>query len=163
MTDKNLAYSVKKLVEDNNSKDADLRPLETNVTIHTQKKRIPLPPHVMVFQAFAYLASTRLKPSTNVILMLFFSKSVYENYIGMDITTIAEELKYSERAVIRGLKELEDNNIIIKFPNPRDKRRHDYFINPVAVWKGNSYARKKVMAVLDPDQLELFRDPPPKK
>lgn len=162
MNDKKLAYSVKELVE-NNISTGDKHPTETNVHIHTQKKRIQLPHHVMVFQTFAFLAATRLKPSTNVILMLFFSKSAYENYIGMDVMTIAEELNYSKLTVIRGLNELVDNNVIIKFPNPRDKRRHDYFINPVAVWKGNSYARKKVMAVLDPDQLELFGEPLPKK
>lgn len=157
--DKKLAYKVQDVVNDF---DSGLQPMETKVTISKQKKRIPLPPNVMVFQAFAYLSATKLKASTNRILMLLFAQSAYENYIGMDIKTIAEELKISERSVINGLNELEVNNIIIKFKHPSDKRRHDYFINPTASWKGNSFTRKKTIDSIvktDHDQLELF---PPK-
>jgi len=50
--------------------------------------------------------------------------------------------------------------IIIRTKHPSDKRRNDYFINPVAAWRGNSYARKKIMSRIDPSQLLLFGEKP---
>lgn len=135
------------------------RPMETKVMIRTAPKRISLPPNMMVFQAAAYLCSTKLNASTNRILMFFFAKSAYENYIGIDIKSLMEELKMSKPTVVNALKDLEINNIIIKYQNVNDNRRHDYFINPVTAWKGNSYTwdqNKKKIAGTSPEQLTLF-------
>ena len=129
------------------------------ITIRNAPKRTPLPPNIMVFQTFAYLAATKLKPATNQVLMLFFSKSVYEGFIGMDVKTISEELTITERSVISALNELVDNNIIIRVQNTADRRRNDYFINPMAAWKGNSYTRKTSLSKLekiDPAQLKIM-------
>jgi len=124
------------------TRNADLdNNLEVKVSVN--KKRGKLPPNIMVFQTFAYLSATQLKPATNKVLMFFFSISGYENYVGMDVSTIQEELKMSKPTVVNSLKELESNNIIIKTPNLTDKRRNDYFINPLSAWKGNSYTRKQ--------------------
>jgi len=129
------------------------------INIYNKPKRTPLPPNIMVFQTFAYLAATKLKPSSNQVLMLFFSKSVYEGFIGMDVKTVSEELNITERSVISALNELVENNIIIRVQNLTDKRRNDYFINPMAAWKGNSYARKLALGKIekiDPMQLSIF-------
>jgi predicted transcriptional regulator len=128
---------------------------------HVDKKRIPLPANIMVFQAFAYLAATKLKDCSNRVLMLLFSKSGYENFVSMDVTTIAEELNYTNRSVISALEELTKHNIIIKTQHPSDKRRNDYFINPMSAWKGNSFARKKMIESIDTNQLNLFNIPTP--
>jgi hypothetical protein len=135
------------------------RPTETNVMIRTGPKRISLPPSLIVFQAAAYLCATKLNASTNRILMFFFAKSAYENYIGIDIKTLMEELNMSKPTVVNGLKELELSNILIKYQNVNDNRRHDYFINPVTAWKGNSFTRNQKIKFLtskDPKQLDLF-------
>ena len=129
---------------------------EKQINIYNTPKRIPLPANIMVFQAFAYLAATRLKDCSNRVLMLLFSKSGYENFVSMDIVTIAEELNYTERSVIAALNELTENKIIIKTQHPSDKRRNDYFINPVAAWKGNGFTRKKRIEMIDPAQTRLF-------
>lgn len=129
---------------------------EMQVNVYNQPKRIPLPPNTMVFQAFAYLAATKLKDCSIRVLMLLFSKSAYENFLSMDVLTIAEELKYSQRSVITALNELTENNIIIKIQHPSDKRRNDYFINPLAAWKGNAYTRKKRLEISDPNQIKMF-------
>lgn len=129
------------------------------ITVINAKKRPPLPNNIMVMQTFAFLSATKMKPATNQVLMLFFSKSEYENYIGMDILTISEEIGVSERTVIKSLKELEEYKVIIKTPHPSDKRRHDYFINPMAAWRGNSLSRKKQIQKVkevDPSQLQMF-------
>lgn len=93
--------------------------------------------------------------------MWFFAVSQYENFVGVDIQTLIEELLMSKRAVIDGLNELEENNIIIKFKNGRDRRRHDYFINPTAAWRGNSVARKMFINKVnfeDPKQLKMWNE-----
>jgi DNA-binding MarR family transcriptional regulator len=126
------------------------------VKVSMVQKRTPLPPNVMVFQTFAYLAATKLKPSTNKVLMMFFAESAYENFIGMDIETIAEKLSISRRTAVNALGELEKHSIIIKTPHPNDKRRNDYFLNPFATWKGNAVARKKMIESVDEKQLSLF-------
>lgn len=143
---RDIAETIKKAVPDASS---------VNVNINN-KKRIPLPPNVMVFQTFAYLAATELKPSSNKVLMLFFANSGYENYVGMDVRTIAETLGITERTVTTATNELEKHNVILKTQHPSDKRRHDYFLNPFASWKGNSESRKKMMQIIPDNQLELF-------
>lgn len=133
----------------------------TTVTIRNAPKRVKLPDNVMVFQAFAYMASRNLKPCSNKILMWFFAVSEYENFIGVDQLTLVEELNMSKRSVIDGLNELEENNIIIKFQNTRDRRRHDYFINPTAAWRGNSVARETFLKKVnfeDPKQLKMWNE-----
>lgn len=135
------------------------RPIETSVNIRTEPKRISLPPSLIVFQAAAYLCATKLNASTNRILMFFFAKSAYENYIGIDIKTLMDELNMSKPTVVNGLKELESSNILIKFQNVNDNRRHDYFINPITAWKGNSFTRDqkiKQIKMANPKQLDLF-------
>ena len=157
MNKEKVARDVYEVVHDTNGS----RPVETNVYIRTAPKRISLPPNMMVFQAAAYLCSTKLNASTNRILMFFFAKSAYENYIGIDIKTLMAELNMSKPTVVNGLKELEENNIIIKYQNVNDNRRHDYFINPITAWKGNSYTRDKQIKKIagsNPGQLELFSE-----
>ena len=155
-----LVRKVKDVVDENIY--IDERPNETNVLIRSGIKRIPLPANVMIFQAFAYMAATKLMPISNQILMLLFSHSAYENYVGMDVATISSELGKSTRSVLRALKELEDNQIIIRTAHPSDKRRNDYFINPTAAWRGNSFTRKKMMDAVqrqagNSEQLKMFQ------
>ena len=110
----------------------------------------------MVFQTFAYLAATELKPSTNKVLMLFFANSAYENYIGIDQKSIAEKIGITDRSVSSSIKELEKHKIIVKTKHPTDKRRIDYFLNPFASWKGNAESRKKMLDIIPSNQLDLF-------
>ena len=135
---------------------------EVNVQISVQKgRKAPLPPNIMVMQKFAYLSATQLKPASTRVLMLFFAMSGYENYVGMDVKTIQEELNIkSNKTVVSALKELEDNNIIMKIENVTDRRRNDYFINPLSAWRGNSNTRKKMQKnlAMHTNQLSLFPD-----
>lgn len=152
MSDEKLARKVYDAV-------IEERPSETKVSIRTAPKRLSLPPNLMVFQAAAFLCATKLNASTNRILMFFFAKSAYENYIGIDIKTLMEELNVSKPTVVNALKDLELNNIIIKYQNVSDNRRHDYFINPITAWKGNSFTRDKQIkqiSINQSTQLDLF-------
>lgn len=135
--------------------------VETRIIV--SPRRLKLPENIMVFQAFAFLAATKLSYNAMKILMLFFSKSGYENFVGMDIKTIMEDLKYkSETTVINGLNQLVKNNIIIKTTYVTDRRRNEYFINPIVAWKGNSFSRKKSVKTLqeNKNQLDIFGNTP---
>ena len=124
-----------------------------------KKSKIKSPPNIQVFQTAAYLAATCLSPSANKILMYFLSLSQFENYVGIDQLTLHEELNISVRSTERGIKELVDNGIVIKTKHPSDKRRNDYYINPMQAWKGKMLNRKVALNKLnteDPDQLHLF-------
>ena len=148
-----IVNSLKKITE-----ESELG-YDVNVSVNVSKNRKPMPPNIMVFQAFAYLSATKLKPASNKVLMLFFSLSGYENYIGMDVITIQEQLGLGKVTVINSLKELESNNIIIKTVNITDKRRNDYYINPLSAWKGNNFSRIKAVNKhneIDPNQLKMF-------
>lgn len=132
-----------------------------DIKVKVAPQRVKLPPAIIVFQTFAKLASTRLKASTNQVLMFFFSFAEYENYIGIDIKTLSEELDMCEKTIVVSINELTEQNIIIKTKNTRDRRRNDYFLNPLAAWKGNSLNRKiKIQRIKTDDtnsgQLLLF-------
>ena len=146
----------RKLAEDVKENVPGAKQVNVNVI---NKKGVPMPPNIMVFQTFAFLAATKLKPSTNKVLMLFFANSGYENYVGMDVLTICEKLEISKRSCVSALSELEKNNIIIKTDHPADRRRNDYFLNPYSAWKGNSNARKKMLEIIPENQLSLFGIP----
>lgn len=146
-----LSEGVKNVV----GEDHPNRNIKVDIRIN-QAPRIKMPDNIMVLQTFATLAAINLKPATNRVLMLLFGLSAYENFLGIDVKTISEKLNITNRSVISAMKELESNNIILKIPHPVDKRRNDYFINPLAAWKGNSYTRMKRIGVIDKNQLKLF-------
>lgn len=136
---------------------ADVVGSGNSIHIGVKKNRTALPPNIMVFQTFAMVAATQLKPATNKVLMLFFANSGYENFVGMDQKSIQEKLGIkSLTTVVNALNELEEHNIIIKTQNTTDRRRSDYFMNPFAAWKGHSETRKKAINMLPENQLSLF-------
>jgi len=146
---KQLSKSIHNVVNDSSD-------FETNVYVNIkQRKTALLPAHVQVFQEVALLVSMGLTPKGCKVLLYFFGKQGYENYLGIDIETIMEELKMSKPTAINALKELCDANVILKLPNPSDKRRHDYFVNPIQAWKGNSIERQKRLNQFNKQQLEI--------
>lgn len=146
----NLATTVQDAMKDTKNGT------HVSVTVKDQR-RVPLPPNVMVFQTFAYLAATKMSPAANRILMLFLAMSQYEGAVSMDIKTIMEELDIKSNATVStALEQLEEYGVIIKIPYLKDKRRNEYYINPIAAWKGNSEGRRLFMRQSDPGQLSLF-------
>lgn len=159
MNDEILAKEIRNAVLNVSNDSMEQTPCNVTVNVRNEPKKVKLPPGIFVFQAAAFLCATKLNASTNRILMYFFSKSSYENFIGVDVKTLMEELNVSKPTVVNALKDLEYNNILIKYQNVHDKRRHDYFINPISAWKGKSPVRRNTIATIkneNPDQLELF-------
>lgn len=156
---KKLEKNCKEIV-----KNAHLGELENEdmaINVHIGKAKSNLAPSVILYQEAGYWAATTLKPASNSVIMLFLSISAFENYVGIDQSTIAEKLKMTVRTVQKSIRELIEYNVIVKIQNPTDKRRSDYFINPFMSWKGKQNERRKMIQKIKKDemnknQLSLF-------
>lgn len=116
-------------------------------------------PFVRVLQEFAAAVINHdFSKNTFRVMFLFFSTCQYGNFVMIDIKTISETLQITERNTIQAVKILCDNNIIIKVENVQDRRRNDYFLNPLAIWKGQTEDRRKTVKKLmdNKTQLDLF-------
>lgn len=124
-----------------------------------KKSSVKAAPNIQLFQTAAYIAATSLTPSGNKVLMYLLSLSEFENFISIDQKTLNEELNISLSSAEKAIKELIDNGIIIKVKHPSDKRRNDYFLNPMQAWKGKTLNRKISIAKFQKEnqyQLSLF-------
>ena len=132
---------------------------EANTFIKTKKANMP--PFIFLVQQFAKVFSEKidLNASTYRIFFHFMALLEYENFISVDIQTISENLNLSSRTIIRGIKDLEDLNIVKKTLHINDKRRHEYFINPIAIWKGNANSRNKTIKKLQEKDSKLLELP----
>ena len=130
--------------------------LNYDVNVYVKQKKSNMQPSVFVIQNFAMQCATQLKFSsaTYRILMYFIGLCEFENFLSIDQYTISDVLDISIKTVNRGLKDLLEQNIIISYPHPTDKRRNDYFINPNTMWKGKEQNRK-ARITKDKNTLEL--------
>jgi DNA-binding MarR family transcriptional regulator len=137
---------------------AGLDPEQYDLNLY-KKGKVKAAPNIQLFQTAAYLAATCLSPSANKILMYFLSISEFENFVGIDQLTLHEDLNISIASTERGIRELVENGIVIRTKHPSDKRRNDYFINPMQAWKGKTLNRKIALNKLNkenPNQLHMF-------
>lgn len=135
--------------------------MDVQVTNIVKQRTGKMPQAVFLLQSFAQKVSCRKDYSANTfrVLMYFFALSKYENFVSIDVKTISENLEISEMSVKRATKQLTDDNIILKIEHPSDKRRIDYFLNPMASWKGKSLNRDKAINKLtkkNKAQLDMF-------
>jgi hypothetical protein len=124
---------------------------ENNITVDVvnilKVRTGKMPDSVFVLQNFARMVCLRKNYSSATFRVLFYFIAVtgYENFVSVDVKTIAENLDLSVESVKRSTKQLVDDNVLIKIPHPIDKRRWDYFINPESMWKGKSVNRQRAL------------------
>ncbi len=131
--------------------------MRLEVTTIWKYKKTKVPEFAMVFLYFSDYASKHFKPVTCKLLFQIISMAQMQNFLTIDIQTFCEKLQMSRASVQRGLKELIENNIIIIVANRNDRRRNDYFINPLGVWRGNGHQRNQFIDKLkkEGNQLEI--------
>jgi len=112
-------------------------------------------PFVKFFQKQAEIINS-CKPATAKIFIYFLQASQYGNYVEADIKLISGIVSLSPLSVKRGIAELIEKNVIIKYKDLNDKRRNSYYINPFVSWKGNPSERIKVAKHLEAQPLLLF-------
>jgi DNA-binding MarR family transcriptional regulator len=135
------------------------RNLNVQVTNIVKINRGKMPDSVFVLQRFAsQICKTKYSAVVYQVLFYFIALTEFENFLSVDIKTISETLGITERSVIGATKKLVKDNVVIKIKHPSDKRRVDYFLNPQAMWKGNSIKRDKAIKALEntKTQLDLF-------
>ena len=154
---KDIVPSRKKQIEAISKTIGESLGVDTVKVFIKPDNRLKLPDNVMVFQEFAFTASRLCSNSALRVLMYLFSISGYENLIEFHVISLAENLNVHQRTIIRAINELIEYNVVQKFKSKKDGRINDYFINPVAAWRGNSQARQKYMMEFnDKNQLLLF-------
>lgn len=139
--------------------EMDINAKKIQVSIGRDKE--PLPPSIILMQTFATLSASTLKANTCKVLFYLLGMSEFNNYVCVDVKTIQEDVGISRVTVVRALNELTENNIVTKHTSPMDRRRHDYFLHPVAAWKGSAVNRKTTIHRFIEDhynhgQLSLF-------
>jgi len=131
--------------------------LDVQITTIVKGKQGKMPESVFVVQAFAQKLAFQenYKISTYRVLFYFISLSQYENFVSIDVKSIAEDLRINEQSVKRATKQLVEHNVIIKVVHPTDKRRLDYFLNPLAMWKGKTLNRDKFLEKAKNKRMQL--------
>ena len=134
---------------------------DMQVSVIIRNKIEKVPDFVMVFQEVAkrIVTSKELSPATYRVLFFIIGIMDFQNYIGICIETIAEDLQLSIPSVKRAMKQLKELNIIISIKDGWDKRKNSYMLNPLAAWKGKVRNRtsviKKMKNLENPGQLRL--------
>lgn len=116
-----------------------------------------IPDFVMLFQAITNQFINNLAPASAKVLLYMLGKLQYSNHIGVNQETISEDCKLTRPTVIKAIKELIKNEIVISYKDPADQRRNIYIINPYNAWKGTFKERKKAIKKIE-NQLPLFGD-----
>jgi len=72
---------------------------------------------------------------------------------------LIQQLPYykTRPTVIKAIKELIKNDIVLSYKDPADQRRNIYIINPYNAWKGTFKERTRAIKKID-NQLPLFQD-----
>ncbi len=136
--------------------DAITGEMETaKVTIRVERNRPKYKePFTMLFQAVNYSLLKRITPITAKLLLMLNSVADYDNIIYKTPAELAEDLNYSRMHVHRGMKQLEELNIIRKIPHKTDKRTFVIVLNAFQSWKGRPEERKKHIKA-NPNQMVL--------
>ena len=134
--------------------------LDTHITIIKPNKLKEKERFVKVFQLGLNYFIDILSPSGCKLFMYFISISEYQNFVEIDQKVIQAKLKIGRTALNKGLKELQEINIIKIIPDINDKRRNTYVINHHVMWKGNPGDRIKSIKkrkddFINPNQLVL--------
>lgn len=127
------------------------------------KNKIPtIPDYVQLFQEAIrrIVAGEGMTLITYRVFLFMLGSMQYENFIGINIKTISEDLNVSVPSVSRAMKQLKDLNIIITIKDTMDRRLNCYILNPKAVWKGKAKnyisVVKKMKNLKNPGQTSLL-------
>lgn len=126
------------------------------------KGKIPrIPDYTQVFQEALkrIVAGEGMTLITYRVFCYLLGTMQFENFIGINIKTIAEDLNVSEPSIKRAMKQLKDLNIVISIKDTMDRRLNCYMLNPKAAWKGKAKnyiaVVKKMKNLKEPGQLKL--------
>jgi Firmicute plasmid replication protein (RepL) len=134
---------------------------DMQVSIVIRSKIPTIPDYVQLFQE----AIRRIVAGDNMTLITYrvfcfmLGTMQFQNFLGINIKTMAEDLNVSEPSIKRAMKQLKELNIIISIKDTMDRRLNCYMLNPKAAWKGKAknYIEtvKKMKNLQDPGQHKI--------
>jgi DNA-binding MarR family transcriptional regulator len=148
--DRELAENLRVITEEKYEVSVNLRRKKINVETDW----------TMLFQKVVLKASKTLQPSSCKVLFYFLGSTGYGNHFECHLETIIEEIQISRATANRAIRELINNNVIIKSKSSMDHRLNCYCVNPDIAWKGQVKLRKIAKSKLDPAQLAMFVQAP---
>ncbi len=126
------------------------------------RNRIPrIPDYTQVFQEALkrIVVGEGMTLITYRVFCFMLGTMQFENFIAINIKTMAEDLNVGEASIKRAMKQLKELNIVISIKDTLDRRLNCYMLNPKAAWKGKSKnyiaVVKKMKNLKDPGQQML--------
>ena len=114
------------------------------ISVNLVRSKIKVESFVMLFQeATLQLLNGNITKMGLQIFVYFLGKLQYSNHLGIDQETIAEDNGISLVYTKKIIKQLLEQDVIISYKDPQDKRRNVYAINPRVAWKGKVKNRNK--------------------
>jgi|LauGreDrversion4_2_1035121.scaffolds.fasta_scaffold123636_4 DNA-binding MarR family transcriptional regulator len=158
MAKKKILIKKEQMVAISNNITGEMDNAKVTVVVSRDTPKFKGEAFTLLFQASTRIITTNITPSTAKMLLYICSIVDYSNIIPKNIPDMAQELKYSQRQVLRALGELVDMKVLLKSKHPQDNRISQYHINPHQSWKGATKDRAKKIAEYNKNQLSLFSE-----
>jgi len=132
---------------------------DISLSLSVRKAKIPATPDfVMVYQEVGRkILEGNMALSTSKVFFYLVVNIDFQNFIGIDLKSISENISMPLPTVKKAMKELKDAGILLSVKDNFDARRNIYRLNPLTAWKGKVRNRIKHMKE-NPAQITLFKD-----
>lgn len=130
---------------------------ENTITVSIRKPKIPRgPDFVMIYQEIGkQILEGNMCLSTSKVFFYLIMNINFENFIGIDLKSISENIAMPLPTIKKAMKELKSAGMIISIKDNFDARRNIYKLNPLVGWKGKQINRIKIIKQ-NPDQTMLW-------
>jgi len=127
------------------------------VSLSIRKAKIPVTPDfVMVYQEVGKkILEGNIALSSSKVFFYLIMNIDFQNFIGIDLKSISENIKMPLPTVKKAMRELKEAGILLSVKDNFDARRNVYRLNPLTAWKGKVRNRIKQMKE-DPAQLAIW-------
>jgi len=131
---------------------------EVSVSVSLRRKIQKTSDFVMIYQEIGKkILEGEISTSTSKVFFYLVVNMSFENFIGIDLKSISDNINMPLRTVTQAMKDLKECGIIMSIKNNRDARRNDYRLNPIIAWKGKVKNKIRTMKE-NPDQCRLFEE-----
>jgi len=88
-------------------------------------------------ELFAYMATSRMRVSSCLLLMYLYPIGVTNNTFELDLQLVSTRLQITLRSIYVCIKQLQENNIIIVTRNPKHRGHNEYRLQTIDKWRRN--------------------------
>lgn len=129
-----------------------------NINVSLRRPKIQSEAFIMIYQEIGKkILEGDISLSAVKLFYYMANHMQFENFIGIDLKTISENIKMPLSTVKEAMRDIKDMGLVISIKDNFDNRRNVYRINPVVAWKGKVKNKKKI-AIIDPAQTAMFEN-----